>query len=248
MSRFKLLGIYLTLAGLLFFIIYELSNILLYMAFSISCFLLGTTLLILPYEEREKAFIKGITFVAYDFYANLEKILKEFNIKDKGIYTLIRTGGSTSIRVIIPIAKEVNKINMEGDSGLLYTTIDNIFLNIIPPGFSLIKILMKEGIPLSSELSTPNLQEILYRCLVDILELCKSVTVTVLGNIIIVRLNDPIKEFYELDKVYPRAIEIIGSPYAAFIASILSYITRRNIKVLNEEFRKEMIITRFEVL
>ena len=249
MKRFRAIGVYLTCLSITFYLAYNVTEILLYLAFSISCLLLGTTLIVIPYEEREVSFIKGLAYLTYDFYADIEKLLKEFDANGRGVYTPVNIGESKSVRVLIPMkVSDLSSASLERDVGLVHVSGEDVYINLIPMGFTLVKTFEKEGIIATSELSEPSVQDILSRCLVDLLEICRSVDVALIGRRLTVTLNGPIKEFYDFDKLYPRTTNSLGSPYASIIASIVSYITENNVKVVEEEFHRRRVIVRLEAV
>jgi len=249
MKRLRAIGIYLTCLSATFYVAYNLTEIILYLAFSISCFLLGITLIVIPYEEREVAFLKGLTYLVYDFYADIEKLLKEFNVNGKGIYTPVDFSESRSVRVLIPIkGASYDNVSLDRDIGLVYVSGEDIFVNLVPIGFTLIRTFEKEGVITGLELSELSVQDILSKCLVDLLEVCSSVNTALIGKRLTVTLDNPIKEFYELTKLYPRATNSLGSLYASIIASIVSYTVKGNVRVVEEEFHRKRAVVRLEII
>lgn len=248
MNRIKIIAIYLSTLSIIFFILYFITNILLYLAFTISSLLLGSTLLLIPYESREEAFLRGLTFLTYDFYANMEKLLKEFDVNRRGIYFSVKTNGDKSIRIAVPLIEKSPPL-AERDLGGIITSSGGSYLMLVPPGFSLIKYFFsKQEAVTPIELEDYQIEDILSRCLCDIIELCTSIKVLSTAEHIVIKLYNPIKEFYGIEKVFPRTVYSIGSPYSSIVASIVSYALNKRIQIFSEKFSRGEITIEMDVV
>ena len=249
MERIKIIAIYLTILSLIFLLIYFITSIQLYLAFTISSLMIGSTLLLIPYESREEAFLRGLTFLTYDFYANLEKLLKEFNVNGKGFYSPINVDGGKSVRIIIPIEESSTPLTVKRDLGGIITSSGGSYLLLVPPGFSLIKYFFgKQGVIVPIEMEDYQIEDILSKCLCDIIELCSSIRVLSTAEHTIIRLYNPIKEFYNIEKTFPRTVHSIGSPYSSIIASILSYTLNKRVEVFSEKFSGREVTINIDVI
>jgi len=245
MNSYRLLGVYLSMLGLLFLMLGRLvTENVVHEAFGIACTIIGVTLILIPFEERWKAVTRTLTHMLLDFYANTERLLKELNLRKPGIYAKIIVGETDDVRVFIPFSDRINPPTTD-IGGLVQEEEGEPLLALYPPGRALIVTARERGLIFSGE-EISAIETSLNSLLVDYSELCRKVSVGRAGEEVIVTLDGCLKELLEAPKLFPRVTESIGSPYASLIASIVAFVTSRPVRIRAEEISNSSIKVRLE--
>ena len=172
-------------------------------ALGIGLIILGISILLTPAHpvppHTVRALLEGSTL-------NIEALLEELNITNKGYYV---RGADGRIYVFIPIDRDSGPPIGEFEfKGLVTKVNDKRYLTIIPPSSEIVNI---------QELSEAEFNDALSYVLVDISELAESVETYTVGYHIVVRVKKP--RGYVASW---RFRNVLGSLEASIAASLLA--------------------------
>ncbi len=240
MRSYRLVGAYLTAVGLALTLTgLLLTGLIIHEAMGISCLILGVTLLITPVEERWRAVSRGLAMMLMDSYANLERLLKELDLRGPAVY--VRVGEPPSVRAVVARGR-VNP--PRGDAGLLHPREDALLL--VPPGRTILAYARDRGLT-PGEGGFEVLEQLLTTCLVEVSEVCRGVMVKLAGDELVVSIEEPLGELLEVSEPFPRASECLGSPYASAVAAAAAYVLGRGVQVAGEELRGNRLVVRLRL-
>lgn len=202
-------------------------------ATGIACVVLGLTVASLPEypvaRKAARAIIRGSTM-------NIEELLEEFDVKERGIYLPPR---DELVYVFVPLGPNPTEPTVEaikkapvrlisaagGEPGLL----------ILPPGAEAVRTL-EFG-------EEPNLEEAIRYLLVEITELCSSVKVVERGNDVIVEMNG-----VKVETEGPKYKLALGSIPASLSACVVTTVTKRGAKIVDERATKNGKVAQFRLI
>lgn len=183
-------------------------------ALGIGTLILGLSILLTPSAPIPK---KTVTALIEGSIANLELILEEFNLTEKGYYTANPNGG---VYAYIPLSKDAGKPRFPTPPRGMITNIDGKpYLTLIPPASELVKV--EEGSSLEASIS---------EALVDLTELCESVSVFEEDEVILVEARGVRGHIGA-----GRFRQILGSLEACIAATIAAKVTGFPVYVESEE-------------
>ncbi|RLE80128.1 MAG: hypothetical protein DRJ51_06430, partial [Thermoprotei archaeon] len=137
MRSYRLVGAYLVLVGATLLLLgLLLTGIVVHSALGISCLIMGVTLLLIPFEERWRAASRALAMMLMDSYANMERLLKELDLRGPAMYARMRVGGFEGVRALVSRG-EVNPPSSDV-SGLLYPGGGSYAVVLVPPGYTLL--------------------------------------------------------------------------------------------------------------
>ena len=180
--------------------------------------------------------------------SNIERVLTQFQVTEKGIYLPPKNLGDIESSLIfipktpkqsLPHSNEIQTLLFRGDNaeGLFFT----------PPGFALIKFF-------EQSIETSFLRTDLYylqlkipEILVEKLEIAENVEVKQhKNNIVIEVIGNIFQEVCQETQKFPKAHNAIGCILSSSFACILAKSTGKPIKIINEEHKKDKKKTKIE--
>ena len=167
---------------------------------------------------------------------NIERILNEFDLKEKGVYLPPKCLENFEYSLIF-VPKSPNsflpKITHEYYQKLITEKKDGVFLT--PPGYALSMLFEKEFGSSFIKASIQELQTILPKLIVEKLELAQNLEVLVQENIVTMKISDNI--FSDICKETdnnPRSHIQIGCMITSALACVLAKVTGKPILIKNE--------------
>ena len=220
------------------------------LAFSI----LGCVVLIFPEYLAPHQVVKGMISGAT---ANIAAMLEEFAVVQKGTYLLSKEG---KVYVFVPLSNnpsypEISKVidapkrvisNVDGHPGLF----------IYPPGSDVMGLSgvvgegreetgtgnVRENKAFSLEDFLPRLENAINYLLVDFAELCSKVQISFEKNMVVLRMRN-----VKLNVEAPRSTKVLGSPPASLAACLITQITKKFVRILEEKQEEKWVRAVFKV-
>lgn len=182
---------------------------------------------------------------------NIERILSEFCVSEKGIYLPPKNLKNMESSLIfvpktsqasLPIAQEINdKINAQQENGIFIT----------PPGLGLSLLFEKELNIQFTKTSVADLRSIMPKILVDNLELAEDVEVNMLQNVVTVKivgsiLNNNCMETNNEPGVHAQ----VGCLLTSALACVLAKATGKPVTILKEtvDYQAKIAIVDFNII
>ena len=168
--------------------------------------------------------------------ANVERMLKEFDSTQSGIYLPPKNLKELESSLIflpklpktpLPIPEEINeKLYSQKNTGLLLT----------PPGFEFSKFFEQELGRSFTKIDVEQLQALVSKLLVDYLELAEEVEINYQGNLITVQITNSMLNgvCQETDHYRPRMHTQIGCVLTSALACMLAKVTGKPITIKSE--------------
>jgi len=225
-DRFVIFGWGLTSFGIFFsafcyFIIYSIPLT----ALGLGCIIIGLTISLIPPHPIPNKVVKTILIGSI---ASIEAILEEFNANQEAlylppqegkIYAYIPLTANPKIPAIAQIQRAPKRVitYVDGNPGLI----------IYPPGSDLITL---SRLNIESGGSLSDIEGILSDILIDFTELVSKVNVTVKNNEVTIQLKE-----IKVDVKAPRFTRILGSLPFSIAACVIVALTRKPVKVTDEQ-------------
>ena len=172
---------------------------------------------------------------------NIERILNEFRLTEKGIYLPPKNLENFESSVIfIPKSPDVSLPSMvhEDKQNLFPENKEGVFLT--PPGYALSMFLEKEFGSAFIKTGVQDLPIILPKLLVEKLELAQNLEVLVQENLVTVKITDNIfSDVCKETDSNPKSHQQIGCLLSSALACVLAKVTGKPILIQNETTNQE---------
>jgi len=195
----------------------------------------GAILFYLRPEKYVKESLLNTT--AFPLFANLERILNEFNCEGKGVYLPPNyLNDSQSSLVFIPSRAEKTlqkpeqvdqeKLYSENPRGILLT----------PPGVALSKVFEKELGKSLTKIGLNCIQEKLPKLLIEDFEIAEDIKINVENSIVTINITNHIfNQICQETRKLPKTSESVGCTLCSAIACVLSKAAGQPVEIKKEE-------------
>jgi len=175
--------------------------------------------------------------VAPSTLANIEKILANSKLNEKGIYLppkYLRDFESSLVYIPSKNNKELPKPEEIDEEKLFSQNPEGLF--ITPPGLALSKLFEKELGTSFTKTDINYIQNNLPKLLIEDLEIAEDVEIEAMGDLITVKITKHIfNEICEETRKLPKTHEALGCPLTSAIACALAKATGKPITIEKEE-------------
>jgi cell division protein FtsL len=207
--------------------------------------------ILLYLTPTKHVFIDLLSAAAQPGIANIETILDEYNLTQKGIYIPTKSGNTDLVNyqsliqnkesclVFLPETQNLEPSKLEEDAPRLESS-KNGGIYITPPGEALCKLFEQQAGISFNEINLQKLQSILPKVLTEGLEFVETIDIQDKGNIITVELTQSIFEriCHETNN-RPRTHEQVGCLLTSAIACALAKATGKLIIIEKEAYDQQ---------
>lgn len=219
--------------GVVTFISYYFLFSVPFAALGVACVILGGATLTLPESPVPSGAVRGVIRASV---MNVEALLEEFDVREKGVYLPPKEGESVAY---VPLASNPHLPSVESLLNAprrLVSEADGVpVLLVIPPGSELVR---------ASELSEASgLEDAIQYVLTEVSELCSSAKAVVAGDRLVVEMRG-IKVKTEAAKY----LVTLGSIPASIAASVASAVLKRGLSLVSESIEGKDSSATFRLL
>lgn len=202
-------------------------------ALGVACVILGGATLALPESPVPSGAVRGVIHASV---MNVEALLEEFDVREKGVYLPPKDGQSVAFVPLTTAPAAPSSGSLEAAPRRLISTADGVqLLMVIPPGSEMVR---------ASELSeSSGLEDAVQYVLTEVSELCSSAKAVATGDRLVVEMKG-IKVKTEAAKY----LVTLGSIPASIAASVAATVLRRGVTLVSEETEKNRSTATFRVL